>query len=155
MSPSMMRFSVVSNLTLSSGQGRNVPNARGLDGSEAIGLARPVHPVAFLADIHGLAKREFQAVEVDLPAFRADLGKQPQQLRLLVGLDVVGAQIKAFRLRGRGGGTVCWCFSAVLMVIHSSQLPSDHEKLFPFGLLVEPMADIVQKAVFLPFHVAG
>jgi hypothetical protein len=68
----------------------------------------------------------------------------------------------SWELRSRCSGSVftaaaVWLlvFAAMLMFIHSRKLPSDHEKLFPFGFLVKPLADIVQKAIFLAFHVAG
>lgn len=64
----MIRFSVLSKLTLSSAPagacGRSAPGWSG-----AVRLARPVHPVPLPPHIHRLPERQLQAVEVNLPAF--------------------------------------------------------------------------------------
>ncbi len=77
-------------------------HARRLDGLEALGLPRPVHAVALLADIHRLAQRQLQPLEVQLAPLGTDLGEEPQQLLPLVFDDVVGCEVELFRLVGHG-----------------------------------------------------
>ncbi len=72
--------------------------AGGLNCLEALRLARPVHPVAFAPHIHGLAQSQLQPLEVDLPTFRTDFGKQFQKLQPLLFSDVLGTKVEFFRL---------------------------------------------------------
>lgn len=68
-------------------------DARLLDSLEAVRLPRPDYPEAFLPNIDTFAESELQTLEIDLPAFRADLGEQSQQLRLPVFGDIVGPEV--------------------------------------------------------------
>jgi hypothetical protein len=47
-----------------------------LDGAEAIGLARPVHAVAFFANVDRFAQNQLQAVKVKLSVLGTNLGKE-------------------------------------------------------------------------------
>ena len=98
----MMRFSVVSKSTLSSGAGTQGAEAGRLDGAEAVGLARPAHAVALLAHVDRLAERQLEAVEIELAALGAHLGEQAQQLLLPLLGDVEGAEVELVGLIGLG-----------------------------------------------------
>ena len=63
----MITFWVVSKSTLWSRSGRSVPTRRLLDGPHALGLARPVQPVALLAGLNPFPERALQNLEIDLP----------------------------------------------------------------------------------------
>jgi hypothetical protein len=60
-----------------------------LDRLEEVGLARSREAASFLADIDRLAKRQLQPIEVELATFGADLREETQELRYLVGRDVL------------------------------------------------------------------
>ncbi|MFA5182444.1 MAG: hypothetical protein WC405_14075 [Syntrophales bacterium] len=53
--------------------GRQSGDAWLLDDLEAVGLPRPVHPVAFLPRIYHFSKSQLEAVKVDLLPFRKGL----------------------------------------------------------------------------------
>ena len=76
--------------------GAKRPEARHLDRLETIGLARPVHPIAFLAHVHCLAQSKFQPFNINFSTFCPDFRKEPQQLLPFVFSHVMRPQVKFF-----------------------------------------------------------
>ena len=83
--------------------GQKCAEAWALNCFEAIRLAGPVHPVAFLARINDFPQHTLQAVKINLAALRANFWEKTDNFRLLVANDVMRPQIQMFRLLGRRG----------------------------------------------------